>query len=92
MNKSVQSAVIIQLPDNVTDQIDRIRKVHDRSAGRWPAHINLLYPFVSSAFFPQAAAAIRKVLNQFDSFELTLNECNDQCSVVCIHSSRIATI
>jgi poly(A) polymerase len=70
--KTVQSACVVQVPSG--GAIDEIRKVHDRSFGRWPPHINLLYPFVDASTFPAAVELIRPILSRIPPFTLTLTE------------------
>ncbi|KAH0559252.1 hypothetical protein GP486_004231, partial [Trichoglossum hirsutum] len=43
--------------------IDRLRVSHDKAYGRWPAHVNLVYPFVALESLPQAIDLIRLKLN-----------------------------
>lgn len=45
---SHKSALVLLPPASITAPIDTIRAKHDRQVRRWPAHINLVYPFVAN--------------------------------------------
>lgn len=46
--------------------IDRLRALYDKAHGKWPAHINLIYPFVAIESLPQAIELIRSKLIDLD--------------------------
>tara|TARA_R110002003_G_scaffold68_7_gene6110 strand:- start:4613 stop:6847 length:2235 start_codon:yes stop_codon:yes gene_type:complete len=43
---SHETALCIIAPHVICGDIDRLRELYDKSYGVWPAHINLIYPFV----------------------------------------------
>jgi 2'-5' RNA ligase len=45
---SQKSALVLLPPASIASPIDAVRRVYDKHFDRWPAHINLLYPFRSS--------------------------------------------
>jgi 2'-5' RNA ligase len=45
---SYKSALVLLPPPSIAAPIEAIRREHDRHFERWPAHINLLYPFLHS--------------------------------------------
>ena len=45
---SHKSALALLPTLRITAPIEAVRRVHDRHFARWPPHINLLYPFLSS--------------------------------------------
>lgn len=45
---SYKSALTLLPPADILPPIEAIRRVHDKNFTRWPAHINLLYPFLAS--------------------------------------------
>ena len=67
------TAVVLCLPQAVSDSIQVMRVLHDRNAERWMPHVTLLYPFVPYEGFesvlPKLSAGCRAV-QPFDlSFE-----------------------
>jgi 2'-5' RNA ligase len=61
-------------PLEVCEPIQAIRQLHDRQVGRWPPHINLLYPFRSRAEFPSAAPRLSAACVAVAPFRTTLGE------------------
>ncbi|OAL44319.1 hypothetical protein IQ07DRAFT_522348 [Pyrenochaeta sp. DS3sAY3a] len=49
LHLTYKCALALLPPDNIIAPIEAVRRVHDRHFQRWPPHINLLYPFLSSA-------------------------------------------
>jgi 2'-5' RNA ligase len=45
---SHKSALVLLPPSSIAAPIEAVRRIHDKQFHRWPAHINLLYPFLSS--------------------------------------------
>ena len=41
------SALVLLPPSSIAAPIEGVRRAYDRNFERWPAHINLLYPFLS---------------------------------------------
>ena len=52
--------------------IQTLRLVHDRQIGRWPPHVNVLYPFVPEAEFEAAAGRLAAALQPLPAFGVTL--------------------
>jgi endonuclease/exonuclease/phosphatase family metal-dependent hydrolase len=75
---SQDTALCIIPPDMDCTDIDRLRELYDKAYGKWPAHINLIYPFVKPEFLPQAQQQITAHLGRnLDSSEphtVTLSE------------------
>jgi RNA 2',3'-cyclic 3'-phosphodiesterase len=77
--KSHHTAIAAIPPSECWEPIQAIRRVHDRQAGRWMPHINLLYPFVvptrlerSLPLLADACASIAPfavALTRFGSFQ-----------------------
>jgi 2'-5' RNA ligase len=63
---SYQTSLCIIPPGHLCRDIDRFRMVYDRAHGKWPPHINLIYPFVSIDNLPRSIELIQSKL-------LTLN-------------------
>jgi 2'-5' RNA ligase/exonuclease III len=59
---STQTAVALVIPVFLSKDVDSLRSVHDKAFGRWPAHINLLYPSVPLTHISSAVDALRKHL------------------------------
>jgi uncharacterized protein (UPF0248 family)/endonuclease/exonuclease/phosphatase family metal-dependent hydrolase len=51
---SYDTALCIIPPPELCHNIDRLRALYDKSYGKWPPHINLVYPFVAPENLSQA--------------------------------------
>jgi hypothetical protein len=51
---SYQTALCIIPPAHLQSQIDSLRALYDKAHGKWPPHINLIYPFVTVENLPGA--------------------------------------
>jgi endonuclease/exonuclease/phosphatase family metal-dependent hydrolase/2'-5' RNA ligase len=60
---SYDTALCVIPPAHLVADIDRLRGLYDKAFGKWPAHINLIYPFVAVESLPQALAVIRTTLS-----------------------------
>ncbi|EFR04098.1 DUF455 domain-containing protein [Nannizzia gypsea CBS 118893] len=60
---SFQTALCIVPPRHLWQDIDRLRSLYDQAYGRWPPHINLIYPFVPTDRLPDASRLIQEKLN-----------------------------
>ncbi|KAH6637689.1 hypothetical protein C7974DRAFT_390010 [Boeremia exigua] len=73
---SYETALCILLPVEQCEHIDNLRELYDKAYGAWPAHINLVYPFVAPEHLPQARqqiqAQIQSKLNSFTSRQVKL--------------------
>ncbi|KAJ8112107.1 hypothetical protein OPT61_g5450 [Boeremia exigua] len=56
---SYETALCILPPVEQCEHIDSLREVYDKSYGKWPAHINLVYPFVAPEHLPRAQQQIQ---------------------------------
>ena len=58
--------------------IDRLREHYDKAYGKWPAHLNLVYPFVAPEYLTQAQQQIQaqydRNLDSDERREVTLGE------------------
>lgn len=72
--KTTKAAAVLIPPSNIWEPIQGIRTQYDRHQPRWMPHINLLYPFVPPDHFPDAAVKIKKVLHDFEPFEITMKD------------------
>lgn len=55
-DKATWTALIISPPQDKWDNIQEIRKVHDKAYQRWMPHINIAFPFVKPENFDQFIA------------------------------------
>jgi hypothetical protein len=55
---SQDTALCIIPPYTDCRDIDRLRELYDKAYEKWPAHINLIYPFVKPEHLPQAQQQI----------------------------------
>lgn len=56
---SYETALCILPPAWKCEHVDSLRELYDKAYGRWPAHINLIYPFVAPEQLPQAQQQIQ---------------------------------
>lgn len=59
---STETALCILPPAHISQNVDRLRMLYDKAYGKWPAHINVIYPFVASEDLPQAMELVRSTL------------------------------
>jgi len=59
---SYQTALCIIPPAHLHPKIDSLRALYDKAHGKWPPHINLIYPFVAVENLPRAVELIRSKL------------------------------
>src|SRR5271156_1342635 len=80
---STQTALAILVPASLSSDVNALRSVHDkhftkRSSFRshdksfWPAHLNILYPFVDPEQLLPALELLRQKLSEFPE-ELKIN-------------------
>ncbi|KAK3192591.1 hypothetical protein K4F52_001390 [Lecanicillium sp. MT-2017a] len=62
---SHDTALCLIPPQNLWPAINRLRSLNDKAYGKWPPHINLVYPFVHPSALPAAA----DILSQLDLSE-----------------------
>jgi len=67
----VQAAFCYVIPEEEAAPIQAIRRELDPAFARWPAHINILFPFVDQARFAEVQPVIVEALRDVDSFEFT---------------------
>jgi endonuclease/exonuclease/phosphatase family metal-dependent hydrolase len=60
---SHDTALCVIPPHMACGDIDRLRELYDKAYGKWPAHVNLIYPFVSPANLPRAQEQIKAYLD-----------------------------
>jgi hypothetical protein len=67
---SNDTALCVIPPNTACGDIDRLRELYDKAYGKWPAHINLIYPFVAPDNLPRAQEQIKAYFDQhLDSSE-----------------------
>ena len=66
--------------------IQTLRLVHDRQIGRWPPHVNVLYPFVPEAEFEAAAGRLAAALQPLPAFGVTLGRLDRFVHGRCLHT------
>ena len=68
------AALTLIIPTRLTNDIEYIRKEHDKAYDRWMPHINLLFPFVQNDKIPDITERLNRELSKFPPFVLNLNE------------------
>lgn len=61
---SRDTALCIIPPRNQWSKVDQLRSHYDRAYGKWPPHVNLIYPFVQVDVLPRAAEAVQSAAAQ----------------------------
>ncbi|KAL1800759.1 hypothetical protein ACET3X_001101 [Alternaria dauci] len=59
---SHDTALCIIPPASQCRHVDQLRELYDKAYGKWPPHINLVYPFVAREHLPKAEQQIREYL------------------------------
>lgn len=57
---SYDTALCIIPPRSQGGHVDQLRELYDKAFGRWPAHVNLIYPFVAPENLPRAKQQIQE--------------------------------
>ncbi|KAK2771644.1 hypothetical protein FQN53_004958 [Emmonsiellopsis sp. PD_33] len=57
-----QTAICVIPPTPLVENINRLRELYDQTFKKWPAHVNVIYPFVSVNRLPEAVELIRSKL------------------------------
>lgn len=61
---SRDTALCIIPPRSQWTKVDQLRSHYDRAYGKWPPHVNLVYPFVQVDALPRAAEAVQSAAAQ----------------------------
>ncbi|KAF2018297.1 hypothetical protein BU24DRAFT_421277 [Aaosphaeria arxii CBS 175.79] len=69
---SFDTALCVIPPANKCQEVDQLRALYDKGFGRWPPHINLIYPFVHPENLSKAKQQIESQLSNISS-ERTLD-------------------
>lgn len=69
-----QTALCLIPPENVWEQIQSIRSVHDKAYPRWMPHINLIYPFAPESDFLGIQSRLDSILKQREPFEIEFDQ------------------
>ncbi|KAF3033826.1 hypothetical protein E8E12_004535 [Didymella heteroderae] len=56
---SYDTALCVLPPVEQCEHVDGLRELYDKAYGRWPAHVNLIYPFVAPERLPEAQQQIQ---------------------------------
>ncbi|KAF2470501.1 uncharacterized protein BDR25DRAFT_334500 [Lindgomyces ingoldianus] len=59
---SYETALGIIPPIEQCQDVDLLRSLYDKGYGKWPPHVNLIYPFVAPEYLPRAKAQIQSRL------------------------------
>jgi 2'-5' RNA ligase len=61
---SRDTALCIIPPRSQWSKVDQLRSRYDRAYGKWPPHVNVLYPFIQIDALPRAAEAVQSAAAQ----------------------------
>ncbi|CAF1045316.1 unnamed protein product [Rotaria sp. Silwood1] len=67
---TTQTALCLIPPNNVWEQIQSIRSIHDKAYPRWMPHINLIYPFTPEKNFDNIKVQLEPILNRIKPFQI----------------------
>lgn len=70
---SYDTALCIIPPRSQCGYVDQLRELYDKAFGRWPAHINLIYPFVPPDQLPRAQKQIENYFAEHVGQDRPLN-------------------
>ncbi|KAF1928917.1 uncharacterized protein M421DRAFT_420148 [Didymella exigua CBS 183.55] len=56
---SYDTALCVLPPVEQCEHVNSLRELYDKAYGRWPAHVNLIYPFVAPERLPEAQQQIQ---------------------------------
>lgn len=76
---SRDTALCIIPPRSQWSKVDQLRSHYDKAYGKWPPHINLVYPFVQPDALPRAVEAAQSAVTQQD--RKPFNVCLDAAGV-----------
>ncbi|KAF2177336.1 hypothetical protein K469DRAFT_644356 [Zopfia rhizophila CBS 207.26] len=82
---SYETAICVIPPAGECQNIDQLRSLYDKGYGKWPSHINLIYPFVAPESLPRARELIQSKLAE------THSESQERTQRVCLDSSGYFT-
>lgn len=71
---TVQTALCLIPPENLWDQIQSIRSVHDKAYPRWMPHINFIYPFVPEENFENIKKQLEPFINRRKPFQVQFDQ------------------
>lgn len=57
---SYDTALCVISPPSQSGHVDRLRELYHKAHGKWPPHVNLIYPFVAPEHLPRAQKQIQK--------------------------------
>ncbi len=66
------AALVALLSDELARDIEPVRKQHDDSADRWPAHVTLMHPWVARPDRRSVTELLRSLLSERDPIELVI--------------------
>jgi len=69
-----KTALCLIPPENVWEQIQSIRSIHDKAYPRWMPHINLIYPFVPESEFSNIQIQLESILKSRKPFEIQFDQ------------------
>lgn len=77
---STDTALCLIPPRHLWHRIDQLRSLYDKACGKWPPHVNLIYPFVQEERLADAVEVLGK-LDLSSLVEDTLPICLDEADV-----------
>ncbi|KAF2258557.1 hypothetical protein CC78DRAFT_526146 [Lojkania enalia] len=91
---SYETALCIIPPVEHCHNVDRLRLLYDKGYGKWPPHINLIYPFVAPENLPRAKERIEaRLAAELDTSSVNINLDESACfahrsnSTICLRES-----
>ncbi len=67
---------VVWLPER-RDDVERVRREHDRRAGRWPAHVTVLFGFVPESDFDRAVPLLAEAVADVPPFPVRVDGVRD---------------
>ncbi|KAI9168177.1 hypothetical protein H9P43_007549 [Blastocladiella emersonii ATCC 22665] len=72
MATSVLTAIAVIPPPALWPRLQAVRSVHDPAYGRWPPHLNLLFPFVAPSALSASTDTLKSALAPLSPFTVSL--------------------
>ena len=65
MAATYETALCIIPPGSQWSSVDRLRALYDKAYGKWPPHVNIIYPFVSTDNLEKTADQVQSGVDEW---------------------------
>ncbi|KAI1828464.1 DUF455 domain-containing protein [Xylaria intraflava] len=85
---SHDTAICVIPPQHLWPMFDRLRSLYDNAYGKWPPHINLVYPYVRVESLPRASALVASRMSTILKHTFSLGGVNVCLNAVDVFAHR----